>query len=199
MPSLGSFVADDNGTILVAPMNANGTRSTYEGEIVEVGADSRETEPEVLEKTKRYLLVGQIADGFRSVLRSWLTESQLVEIDRRNREEKNDDICHTHDFCDSNMAMLEAVERSIGRDMNIGEDEDNALFNDAWTLAKADGFSGSAPTEDDLEQLQQIAADADLGIADEKAGDWLRRFVDRLKAQAVPGPFDPATDGDRPK
>lgn len=200
MLALGSFIAEDNaGAVFVAPMLANGERSTYEGEIVVLEADSREVDPALDAQSRRFLLVGKIADAFRSVLRSWLTESQLVEVDRRNKAESNPAICHSHDFCDANMAMLEAVERLIGRDMNIGDDDDNALFNDAWTQAQADGFATWTPTADDLAQLEQVAKNAELGVAEETDAKWLRLFVDRCKAVAVPGPFDASTDGDRPK
>jgi hypothetical protein len=202
MLALGSFVAEDpTGSVFVAPMLANGERSTYEGEIVPLDADSRELDPALDARTRRFLMVGKIADGFRSVLRSWLTETQLLEIDARNAlEPGGSQVCHSHDFCDSNMAMLEAVEKVIGREMNIGDDEDNALFNDAWSLAFVDGFSSYTPTADDLPQLQQVAANADLGVAEAVDAKWLRLFCDRLSARLVtPAPFDPATDGDRPK
>lgn len=204
MLALGSFVAQDStGAVYVAPMLANGERSTYDGEIVVLEEDTREADPALDAQTRRFLLVGQIADGFRSVLRSWLSESDLLEVDRRNKAEKSDSVCHTHDFCDSNMAMLEAFEKVTGRPLFVDgviPDENSDLFNDAWEVAKVDGFSSWAPSDEDLAQLEQISANADLGVAHETDAKWLRLFVDRVRAGLVtPAPFDPSSDADRRK
>lgn len=201
LASFGSFVAEaEGGTLLVAPMNANGSRSTFEGEIVALGEDTRAEDPAHAKVVARAILVGKIADQFRAVLRSWLSEAECLEVDARNRKEKNENICHTHDFCDSNEAMLQALETITGREMNIGNDDDNALFNDAWSLAKDDGFSTYRPMDEDLANLEQVAANAELGIAEPTDAKWLRLFADRLRARLIaPAPFDPSTDAERQK
>lgn len=203
MPSLGSFVADDNGTVLVAPMNADGTRSTYSEEVVALGDDSRTDDPALDAQTRRFLLVGQLADGFRSVLRAWLTEAQLVEVDARNRAQENENICHTHDFCDSNMAMFDAFTQVVGRDMVLDSNdpkwsEDSALFNDAWSLAKADGFAATPALE--LEILEKVAQKITVDMGDYDNASALRLLSDRLKRQLVaPAPYDGSDDAERVK
>jgi hypothetical protein len=69
----------------------------------------------------------QLAEEFDRVLRNDVTPKQYDEILRLNRTEAySEGTCATHDFCDSNMTMLEAVQ-------NLGVDEDdNRLWNDAW-------------------------------------------------------------------
>ena len=92
----------------------------------------------------------QIADQFKTVIRSWLTSDQLIEVDRRNGV-RADATCATHDFCDANMALLEALAH-----FGMTEDEacdrltqevkgDDLLTNtnDGWTLAKVEGFHPS--------------------------------------------------------
>lgn len=93
----------------------------------------------------------QFADQFKTTIREWLTAEQLAEVDRRNNA-RADSTCATHDFCDANMAMLEAVVTLT----KLTEDEacdrlvcltnDDPLLdavNDGWTLAKVEGFHPS--------------------------------------------------------
>jgi hypothetical protein len=90
----------------------------------------------------------QVAKEFSKVLRSWLTPEQMTEVIALNREEKSPGICHSHDFCDANMAMLEAICHELGltedqfmdqlmKEMNSNAPcgEFNALWNEAWEVA----------------------------------------------------------------
>ena len=94
----------------------------------------------------------KIARAFSDVLKEWLTENEMETIVRRNEKQEDDLICHTHDFCDANEAMLMAFEIAIGReaflcsDVEAGrctgpeEDEDILLWNDAWNWARENDF-----------------------------------------------------------
>lgn len=202
--AIGSFVAQDLATVLVAPMLADGRRSTYEGEIVGLDEDTRANDEALDAQTRRWVEVGKLADGFRSVLRSWLTEAQLIEIQiRNNREATGSEVCHTHDFCDSNMAMFDAFKIALGREMVLGEgadaDRDSELFNDAWGLAKSEGFATWTASAEDLASLERIAQNAEVGVALTADAATLRLLVDRFKSTPAPAPFDPSSDGDRPK
>lgn len=88
----------------------------------------------------------EFADRFKVVLRRQLSPAELKAIDETNRQ-RADATCATHDYCDANMAMLEAVVELTG----LPEDEATDRLvrgdllidavNEGWTLAKAEGFS----------------------------------------------------------
>lgn len=79
-----------------------------------------------------------LAAKFAGVLKEWLTDDQFEEMRLRNRAEAGPGVCHSHDFCDANMAMHEAFT-SFGVDP-LPDDgdmaqENIALWNAAWDLA----------------------------------------------------------------
>jgi hypothetical protein len=53
----------------------------------------------------------QLATEFVDELRDQLTPAEFAEVRKRNAAETNPLICHSHDFCDANMVMLDAIER----------------------------------------------------------------------------------------
>lgn len=200
--SLGSFVALDvseSGQLvtLVSPMNADGTRADDDGETTALDEDTRSSDPTMDAVFQRALEVGRMADEFRSVLRSWLTEPQLVEVDARNAAEENKNICHTHDFCDANMAMLEAFETITAREFKHGDDHDSALFNEAWALASADKFATPTVTADDFGMLEKIVNDAaEFESLKNEDLDAILAFAVKMRKTATVPPFDPSTDAD---
>jgi hypothetical protein len=60
--------------------------------------------------------VKQLAAEFSGVLATWLTNEQLAEVVKRNSEEIDPGICHSHDFIDANQALLDVFE-SHGMDI----------------------------------------------------------------------------------
>lgn len=87
-----------------------------------------------------------IAIEFCKRLRAALTPRQLALVRARNRRERSQNVCHSHDFCDANVYMAEAFEHVTKREpllpCDSREDQsemieaDCSLMNDAWTLAK---------------------------------------------------------------
>lgn len=86
----------------------------------------------------------EIAAAFANVLSGWLTEEQWAEMQALNAiEPAGSDICHSHDFCDANMAMHEAMA-SLGVDVDrdwAGDDEMCALWNASWDHARKNHLS----------------------------------------------------------
>lgn len=82
----------------------------------------------------------QLASEFKSVLSYWLTRDELIQIDLLNAGDDNSSVCHSHDFCDANQAMLDAMERH-GMDFDPSDESQASLINAAWTIAKQSGFS----------------------------------------------------------
>lgn len=84
-----------------------------------------------------------LSKTFIRILHEWLTPEQLDEVRQRNRPEQNPSICHTHDFCDPNQAMIDALERHgmewIFADEE-GKESQTDLINKAWDIAKENEF-----------------------------------------------------------
>lgn len=81
-----------------------------------------------------------LAVTFKAVLRRWLTPSRLRIVDDRNKVETDPRICHSHDLCDSNQAMIDALWK-YGIEFNGQDDQQHNLINAAWDIAKKEGFS----------------------------------------------------------
>lgn len=85
----------------------------------------------------------EIAKLFSSILKQWLNAEQLEELVELTKVETDPSICHSGDYCDSNMAMYEAFI-TLGimtEDDSMGESEPlTNLWNECWDLAKANLF-----------------------------------------------------------
>lgn len=89
--------------------------------------------------------VQMIATAFTKGLRKYLTAQQFKEMQRRNAAEMETNCCHSHDFCDANVLMAEAVKKVTGRDIStakwLNDDGMLALWGAAWDCAIAQNFS----------------------------------------------------------
>lgn len=87
----------------------------------------------------------KLSEAFLKVLTEWLTPDERREVDRLNRTSEYIGCCATHDYCDANMAMFEAFTKTLGREPNLGPDDeggrDVGVMNRAWLAAKRKGFS----------------------------------------------------------
>ena len=82
----------------------------------------------------------KVADAFIVKLREWLTPEELAAVDERNAREESPIVCHSHDFCDANVALAEVFEK-YGLDPLSQDDSIINLWNTAWDIAKVKGFS----------------------------------------------------------
>ena len=82
----------------------------------------------------------ELARSFADILGEWLTPEQFAEMRLRNVQYVNDNICASHDYCDANMAMIEAFNRVLGREpaswFANDSDADMRLMDEAWNIAK---------------------------------------------------------------
>jgi hypothetical protein len=76
-----------------------------------------------------------LAERFVAVLRDWLTQTEWLDMCIRNEAEHNAHVCHTHDYCDANMAMDAAFREVARRAPDIDDDADVTLWNKAWEIA----------------------------------------------------------------
>lgn len=83
--------------------------------------------------------VTRAAAHFIAVLARWLTEEEFTEFCRKTREDFQEDSCHSHDYCDANMAMQEAM-KELGFNVWLADGHMDPvmveLWNDAWGRAK---------------------------------------------------------------
>lgn len=79
-----------------------------------------------------------LAREFSRLLVQAIGRKKTLKVNRLNKSEADPAICHSHDFCDANMVMLEA-HQNLGIDPGQSR-ADVKLWNDAWNLAVERGF-----------------------------------------------------------
>lgn len=77
-----------------------------------------------------------LANAFIEQILTELTEEQVSACRVYIDSHPNSSTCPTHDYCDSNQLMLDAFHASIGRRMDVLNDDDHALSSTAWDLAR---------------------------------------------------------------
>ena len=84
----------------------------------------------------------EVAQEFSKILTNNLAAEEMTEIIIRNEAEADDSICHSHDFCDPNMYMMEAIMNITGMEQPDSETESYCkLWSDSWDLAKTASFN----------------------------------------------------------
>jgi hypothetical protein len=103
-------------------------------------------------KAKKMKTAKELSVAFSNILMQWLGEEQMREIIELTKKETDPGICHTGDYCDSNMAMHAAFVAAGLMKEESEEDEDDessyggmneeltSLWNASWDLAKANLF-----------------------------------------------------------
>lgn len=79
-----------------------------------------------------------LAREFCRQMVSGLSMAQMSKVRLLNALENDKGICHSHDFCDANQVMLDAME-VFGLDFDT-EESTVELINQAWDMAKAADF-----------------------------------------------------------
>lgn len=86
--------------------------------------------------------IDSLANQFCQLLRTALTPEEMDQVVLRNRTQTHPSVCHSGDFCDSNMVLHEVFMR-YGMDVadEGGADKWGHLWDAAWTLAKTRDFN----------------------------------------------------------
>lgn len=109
---------------------------------------STEDAAEALRKAEKFLAdnpappmpeAEPLARDFAAVLKEWLTPEEMAETIKRNDAETDDMVCHSHDFCDANMAM-DAAFAKAGIEVDCQNQEQADRWSEAWDIAKAAKF-----------------------------------------------------------
>jgi hypothetical protein len=85
---------------------------------------------------KQDITAANLGAAFVWTLKDWLTIPEWNDMARLNKT-ASPGVCHSHDFCDANMAMIEAYADLLGvpaDDVDLSEPI-RYLFNDAWSWA----------------------------------------------------------------
>jgi len=84
--------------------------------------------------------VEQLSYRFSVILRFWLSDLEIDTINKRNASQlyREKGYCATHEFCDSNQAMLDALEKFGITWDQPGDHEE--LIEAAWTMSKNNKF-----------------------------------------------------------
>jgi hypothetical protein len=77
-----------------------------------------------------------LAERFCKILNQWLSDEEIQEINDRNSTPEYEGLCASHDFCDPNQAMADALE-SLGLYFHPTLCE---VINAAWDLSKSSNF-----------------------------------------------------------
>tara|TARA_R110000772_G_scaffold46279_5_gene105697 strand:+ start:991 stop:1413 length:423 start_codon:yes stop_codon:yes gene_type:complete len=86
--------------------------------------------------------MNKLSTEFSYLLYKEVGIEKILEINRRNKDGDEEDflICYSHDFCDSNMVMEEALRKTHGKDIDIHSNESIVKWNEAWEEAKKENF-----------------------------------------------------------
>lgn len=112
------------------------------------------TKENVSPQTFTHTQARELAAEFIAQLHQWLTDKQLDECRQKIQTEAYSEACPTHDYCDANIAMDLAFRRIIGREMQIGfENEkeeaqaeaDMQMINTAWDFARKNKYRTPKP------------------------------------------------------
>lgn len=108
--------------------------------------------------------VRAVSDGFADKIRKALTAEEWADLCRLNAKESSPEVCHSHDFLDSNIFMCEAIEE-FAPDVPFWDPEGGgttdvatALWNDAWDLAKREHMTLSPGPGRSIEQENEPGA-----------------------------------------
>jgi len=91
--------------------------------------------------------VAVLAKTFSRVLWRCLTAAEMYQVIARNAAGTDPGVCHSHDFCDANTAMEQALQE-LGVSYTAPT-EVTELINEAWDLAKAVDFYDLIPGKED--------------------------------------------------
>lgn len=112
------------------------------GAVLEFGAvlpnDARHTfHPTVPAPVLRKIEGWAVAFKFRAGVFDFVGPERMANIDELNRNEQDTGTCHSHDHCDANEFMNQAIFDAMGFEyvLDAEHQEHRYLWNDAWLIA----------------------------------------------------------------
>ena len=81
-----------------------------------------------------------LAREFSRLLAGEIGLVRLGRIIERNATEADTRICHSHDYCDANQVMLDAMALINLGELDTQDEQQMTLINSAWSIAKQNEF-----------------------------------------------------------
>ena len=139
--------------------------------LLQADATQADADDRIVEKETESL-----ATQFSRILREQLSMGEMQTVIERNAARTPDEmgICHSHDFCDANVAMEEAsklcgLSSPVADTSETERDAALQLWNDAWKLAQDSGFTygltGVIAPSVVVDTITRITPGADAGCA----------------------------------
>jgi hypothetical protein len=86
-------------------------------------------------RKKEKMNILKLAIDFVRLLNETLGVEKIAQVNALNATEPNVDVCHSHDFCDPNQVMIDAMALQ-GADFDAPNNQQADEINQAWWLAK---------------------------------------------------------------
>ena len=83
----------------------------------------------------------KLSNKFAYLLSMEIGDDNLRKVVDRNRAENCGSVCHSHDYCDANMIMVEAFKEVCKREPDLNNRDDVVLIDQAWKQAKDYNFN----------------------------------------------------------
>ena len=85
-----------------------------------------------------------IANVFATLLKGWLDDDEWREVIRRVKEQPGSmTACPSHDFCDANVVMAEAIRQVALVEVDVTNDAHCDLWRRSWDVFHAHVRTGS--------------------------------------------------------
>jgi hypothetical protein len=81
-----------------------------------------------------------LAEKFTELLRATLSPAEFAEMADANANETDAGICHSHDYCDANQIMIDAIQ-ALGITNKYCALHN--MWSDAWTYARLELFDAA--------------------------------------------------------
>lgn len=92
-------------------------------------------------KPKKLTPAKQLSTKFSAIIREWLTAEEIAEVNEKNEKAAWAGCCATHDYCDTNQAMLDAHKTVFNTpDIDLGDNATIDMMNKAWDISKKAKF-----------------------------------------------------------
>jgi hypothetical protein len=87
-------------------------------------------------------LTEKLAREFSSKLRRHLSDKEMEEVNRLNATEgyADQNLCASQNYLDANITMSEAFHIVTGYEVDVNDEKDVRLWNDAWKMAQEHKF-----------------------------------------------------------
>lgn len=85
-------------------------------------------------------IIEHISAKFSEIVRTEFNGQELDNVNELNKHSDYKECCATQDYCDANELMAAAFEYVMKREINLQDQNDIELWNNAWDMSKENQF-----------------------------------------------------------